>query len=179
MNSKLILTTLAVGFMGLATHAHAQTAMKIGYADVDYIVSKMPELGGVTGELQALGQQLQNQQQSVMAEYQVKLQDYQQRASIMTADEKQSAEQDLTNRQRQIREFEQNAQNSLLKKRADMMKPLYAKVGSTIEAVAKENAYSHVLNGRVNGVDVVLYASNNFDVTDLVLKKMGVAVDAN
>ncbi|MDX1629935.1 MAG: OmpH family outer membrane protein, partial [Fulvivirga sp.] len=54
------------------------------------------------------------------------------------------------------------------------MEPIYSKVGNTIEAVAKENGYTYILNGNVGGVDVVLYADDKNDVSDLVLKKMGI-----
>ncbi len=50
--------------------AHAQTAMKIGYADVDYILSQMPEAKQVDSEYQAYEAQLQNQLQAKGQEFQ-------------------------------------------------------------------------------------------------------------
>ena len=54
------------------------------------------------------------------------------------------------------------------------MTPVYEKVGKAIEDTAKENGFSMVLSQQIGGLDVVLYADDTSDISDLVLKKMGV-----
>jgi outer membrane protein len=54
------------------------------------------------------------------------------------------------------------------------MEPVYKKVGKAIEDVAKENGYTFVLNQQIGGLDVILYGDEKNDVSDLVLKKLGV-----
>lgn len=54
------------------------------------------------------------------------------------------------------------------------MDPVQAKVGKTIEDVAKENGFSLILNLQISGLDVILYGDDKLDVSDLVLKKMGI-----
>ena len=58
------------------------------------------------------------------------------------------------------------------------MEPVYAKVGKAIEEVAKENAFTFVLNQQIGGLDVILYGDPSADISDLVLKKMGVTPTA-
>lgn len=172
MRNKLLLTVIALSF-GLAA-AQAQTAPKIAYADVDYIIAQMPEAKQVEAELKAHNTQLQNQMQAKYQEYQQKLQAYQQGASTMVDAIRQEKETELAQLEQRIQKFQQDAQSSMQKKQVDLMQPLYTKVGNNIEAVAKENGYSYVLNGQIGGIDVVLYADEKFDISDLVLKKMGV-----
>ncbi len=176
MKNRLLLV-LALTFTGLA--AQAQSTMKIGYADVDYILSQMPEAKQVESELQTHNTQLQNQLQAKYQEYQQKLQSYQQSAASMVDAIRQEKETELAQLEQRIQKFQQDAQTSIQKKSSALMEPLYAKVGNTIETVAKENGYTYILNGNVGGVDVVLYADAKNDVSDLVLKKMGITPTSN
>ncbi|QSE98586.1 OmpH family outer membrane protein [Fulvivirga lutea] len=176
MKNKLVLAIAAILFIGTA--ATAQT-MKIGYADVDYILSEMPESKQVESELQAHNTQLQNQLQAKYQEYQQKAQAYQQSAATMVDAVRSEKETELAQLEQRIQKFQQDAQTSMQKKSATLMEPLYAKIGSNIEAVAKENGYTHILNGQVGGIDVVLFADEKFDISDLVLKKMGITPSSN
>lgn len=177
MRNKLLLTVIAFAF-GLVA-AQAQTALKIAYADVDYIMSQMPETKQVESELKAHNTQLQNQLQAKYQEYQQKLQAYQQGASTMVDAIRQERETELAQLEQRIQKFQQDAQSSMQKKTTDLMQPIYTKIGNNIETVAKENGYAYVLNGQVGGIDVVLYADEKFDISDMVLKKMGVTPSAN
>ena len=67
---------LVLGFVTVV--ANAQTApLKIGYTDVEYLLSQMPEMKQVQTELQTLQTQLKKQYDSKVAEFQKKLQEYQ------------------------------------------------------------------------------------------------------
>ena len=54
------------------------------------------------------------------------------------------------------------------------MDSVYKKVAKGIDEVAKENGFSFVLNQQIGGLDVILYGDDKMDVSDLVLKKLGV-----
>lgn len=177
MKNRLLLAIAAVLFFGVT--ASAQTAMKIGYADVDYILSQMPESKQVESELQAHNTQLQNQLQAKYQEYQQKLQAYQQGAATMVDAVRAEKETELAQLEQRIQKFQQDAQTSMQKKSTTLMEPLYSKIGSMIETVAKEGGYTHILNGQIGGIDVVLFADEKFDVSDVVLKKMGITPPSN
>ena len=59
-------------------------------------------------------------------------------------------------------------------KQTQLMDPVYKKVGKAIEDTAKESGFNMVLSQQIGGLDVVLYADEASDISDLVLKKMGV-----
>lgn len=171
MKNRLLLGVAALFFLVCSTQAQT---IKIGYADVDYILSQMPEAKEVQSELEAHNTQLQNQLQAKYQEYQQKLQAYQQGAANMIDAVRQEKETELAQLEQRIQKFQQDAQGSLQKKSQSLMEPIYAKVGAAIEAVAKENGYAYILNGQIGGMDVVLYADEKHDVSDLVLKNLGV-----
>ena len=177
MRNKLLLAVFAFSLVGLA--AQAQTALKIGYADVEYIISKMPEIKQVQSELDATSVQYENQLKSKYTEYDQKLKAYQDGVETMLDAVRQDKEAELTRLQQDIQRFQQTAQTSLQQKQGELMKPLYEKLGTTIEALAKEEGYSHILNGQLGGVDIVLYADEKYDVSDKVLKKMGIEASTN
>lgn len=160
---------------GLMTSAaSAQTATKIGYADVDYIFSQMPEFKQIDADMRSLENQLKKNLETKGQEFQRKVAEYQQNLNTMLDAVRQNTERELTQLQANLEKMQQDAQAEIQKKQASLMEPVYAKVGKAIEDVAKENGYTLVLNQQIGGLDVILYGDNNADVSDLVLKKMGV-----
>ncbi len=156
--------------------SNAQTApLKIGYADVEYIFSQMPEAKQIDNELQTLQGQLKKQYDTKVAEFQKKLKEYQDPANSTLPDAvKQNSERELQQLQQNIQKLEQDSQTDLQKKQVSLMEPVYAKVGKAIEEVAKENAFSLILNQQISGLDVILFGDDKLDVSDIVLKKFGV-----
>lgn len=169
---KLVL--LAV--LGMAAIvSHAQTAStKIGYADVDYIFSQMPESKQIDSELKSLQTQLKNQIDTKYQEFQKKFQEYNQNINNMIDAVKANTERELQQMQQNIEKLQQDAQTTVQNKQTQLMEPVFKKVGKAIEDVAKENGYSFILSQQIGGLDVILYGDEKMDVSDLVLKKLGV-----
>ncbi len=169
MKSRFIVYVAALVLMAFS--ANAQT--KIGYADVDYVYTKMPESKEIESKLQSHTTMLQNQMQAKYTDYDTKLKAFQ----SMPADTPEAIQQDKANELQQLQEsitkFQQDAQASLEKKRVQLMEPIYTKVGNAIKAVATENGYDYILTAGVGGADIVLYASEKFDISDQVITKLG------
>ena len=84
-------------------------------------------------------------------------------------------ERELGALQESIQKFQQDAQTSLQTKQSSLMEPVISKVGVAIEAVAKENDYSFILTPQIQGnTDILLYSDEKYDISALVLKKLGV-----
>src|SRR5687768_7292647 len=173
MRKLALLFVLAIAT--ITTQAQNPTAStKIGYADVDYIFSQMPEAKQIDTELKSTQSQLKNQIDSKTQEFQKKLADYQQNLNTMLDAVRQNTERELTMLQENLQKLQQDAQTTIENKRNQLMEPVYGRVGKAIEDVAKENGYTFVLNQQIGGLDVILYGDENNDVSDLVLKKLGV-----
>jgi outer membrane protein len=159
-----------------AVISNAQTApLKIGYADVEYIFSQMPEAKTMDAELQTLQTQLKKQYDAMVANFQQKLKVYQDPANANVPDAvRQNSERELQQLQQNIQKLEQDSQADLQRKQAQLLEPIQLKVGKAIEDMAKENGFSFVLISQIGGVDVILYGDEKLDVSDLVLKKMGI-----
>ncbi|NOT75276.1 MAG: OmpH family outer membrane protein [Cyclobacteriaceae bacterium] len=155
--------------------AFAQTAQKIGYADWEYIFSQMPESKQIDNELKTHGTQLEAQLKAKYSEYEAKLKTYQSTAATMLDAVRKDKETELTQLQENIQKFQQDAQTSLQKKQTTLMAPIYTKVGKAIEDAAKENGYSFIFAPQMpQGGDILLYSDEKFDISLLVLKKLGI-----
>lgn len=170
MRKLIVLIALVIGFTG----AQAQTAQKIGYADPDYILSQMPEAKQIEVELKSTQTQLKTQIDTKAQEFQKKLKDYQDNLQTMIDAVRANTERELTQLQQNLERLQQDAQTSIQNKQIQLMQPVYAKIGKAIEEVSKEQGYSLILSTRVSGLDVVLYGDEKIEVSDLVLKKMGI-----
>jgi outer membrane protein len=80
--------------------------------------------------------------------------------------------------QQNIEKLQQDAQTTIQAKQTQLMEPVYKKVGKGIEDVAKENGFTFILNQQIGGLDVILYGDEKMDISDLVLKKLGVTPTA-
>ena len=162
--------------LGLGAHlSQAQTAsVKIGYADVDYIFSQLPESKAIEAELKSTQAQLKNQIDAKYQEFQKKLADYNANLNTMLEAVRQNTERELTQMQQNIEKLQADAQTSIQTKQTQLMDPVYKKVGKGIEDVAKENGFTFVLNQQIGGLDVILYGDEKMDISDMVLKKLGV-----
>ncbi|MTI31651.1 OmpH family outer membrane protein [Xanthovirga aplysinae] len=175
---KRSIVAIAVLFVTLFSaniNANAQTsAVKIGYANIEYIVSVLPEAKQVNSDLQAHQTQLQNQYQAKMQELQKLFEDYQKGAATMDAALRSSKEAELQNRQEEINKFQQDAQISISQKQQQLFQPLFTKASDAIKKVAEANGYTHVLSMDAVGSPVLLYAREEDNISNLVLKELGV-----
>jgi outer membrane protein len=162
--------------------AFAQTTpvvQKLGYADTDYILMQLPDSKKIETDLQAHGSQLEATLKSKVADYENKLKAYQQGAATMIDAIRQDKEAELTQLQQGIEKFRQDAETSFARKNQDLMKPVVDKIGKAIEAVAKEQGYTFIISMQApGGNDILLHSDEKFDISNDVLKKLGVTAPA-
>lgn len=172
----------AVGMMAMSMVSNAQTAapLKIGYTNVEYILAVMPESKQIESDLKAYSSQLESQLQTKYKEYQTKGEAYQKGAQTMTDVIRADKEKELMNLQSSIEEFQKNAEVSLQKKQQALLEPAYKKMQKAIDDVAKENGFTYVFNSDAGyGTNaILLHAPESDNISDLVLKKMGVTPPA-
>lgn len=171
-------TLLAALAIGLTITAKAQTetpAQKIGYADTEYILTQLPKFKQIEAELKTHGAQLENQIKAKAEDFQAKLKAYQSMPATTPEAIKADKERELQSLQENYQKFQQDAQSSMQKKQADLMDPIYKQIGKAIEDVAKENGFTFILQPQLpTGGDVLLYSDEKFNISNLVLKKLGV-----
>jgi outer membrane protein len=173
MKIKLFLTAL-VAVMFLSFQSNAQ--VKIGYTNVDVILGQLPETKTVEAELKTRKDQYDASYKQKVTDFQTKLQAYEKGAATMSDVIKADKEKELQTAQASIEEFQKSAQDDLQKKQNQLLAPILQKIQTGIDAVAKEAAYTHVFNidAGQGTTPILLYATEESNITNLVLKKLGV-----
>ncbi|MBC6991397.1 MULTISPECIES: OmpH family outer membrane protein [Hymenobacter] len=177
MNKIRVVLAAAALLFTTATAVQAQAPLKIGYTSVEYILSQMPESKQIESQLKDYSTQLRTQLDTKATEYRTKGEAYQKGASTMTDVVRADKEKELQNLQNSIQEFQQNAETSLQQKQQTLLKPALDKLQKTIDDVATENGYTYVLNSD-GASPVLLHGPKDGDISDLVLKKMGITPGA-
>lgn len=161
-----------------APAAHAQAPLKIGYTSVEYVLSQMPERKQIESELKTYSGQLEAQLKTKQTDFQTKLEAYNKAGSTMTAVVKADREKELQTLQQGLQEFSATAQQSLQQKQQQLLSPALDKVQKNIDLVANENGYTYILNSDAGSSPILLHGPKDGDVSDLILKKMGITPTA-
>lgn len=147
---------------------------KTGYTNVEYIISKLPDVKKISEELEKQKKQYDAAYQEKVKDFQTKLNSYQKSGGNLPEIIKKDKEKELETLQASIQELQQNAEKDLANRQSQLVQPLYVKVYSAIQTVAEENGYKFIFNtGDSNQMRHLLVAPTDGDVSDLVLKKLG------
>jgi outer membrane protein len=166
-----------LAFLVASVSAKSQdSSIKIGYTNAEYILSNMPEAKQIEADLKVHEQQLSAQLEAKSKDFQAKVAEYQRTAENMIPEVRADKEQELQNLQSSIQKFQQDAQTSLQRKQGELLQPAFDKIQKAIDEVAKANGYSHVFNsGQPEvGLNILLYAREEDNISDLVLKQLGI-----
>jgi outer membrane protein len=177
---KFFVAAACMMAMTFVSNAQSAASLKIGYTNVEYILALMPESKRIESDLKTYSSQLEAQLQQKYKEFETKGEAYQKGAATMTEVIRADKEKELTSLRASIEEFQRNAEVSLQKKQQSLLEPAYKKMQQAIDEVSKENGYTYVFNSDAGyGTNaILLHAPEDGNISDLVLKKMGVTPPA-
>ncbi len=166
---KKYLLFSALLFIG-SSSLFAQT-QKIGYVDSQVILNQLPEAIKAQGDLDALTNQWTAHLDTMTAEYQQALADYQKQANTMPDKEKLARQQKLVSQEQAIMDYrkEKFAQGTgeIYKKQDEIFTPVKNKIYKAIKEIAKKEDMKFVFDKA--GDVVLLYADPQYDITYKVL----------
>ena len=163
MNKLLIILLLIIPTLGWAQGG------KYAFASEGYILSALPETKQVEAQLDSYKKQLDTRLETKVKEYQEKGADFERNYANMTDLERADKQEELQVIQDSILKFERDAQTSLQEKQQELLEPVIDKVQNAIDAIATEKGYDYVVRA-----EALLFAKPAFDISDLVIKKLGV-----
>lgn len=146
---------------------------KIGYVNVEYVVGLLPETKIIKSEYTSFEKQIQNKLEGRLETLQQKAQAFQEGYETMTEALKEKKQAEFQQLKEELERLQLESQDKLSSKRNDLFKPVYEKVRSAIEQVAKEHGYTYILSQNLDGIPVLLYADEQHNISDRVLKKLG------
>lgn len=158
----LILAVIVLGFSSMT----AQT--KVAHINFRETLMLMPEAKAMSAALEKLTKTYEDDLKAQASQLQAKLKRYDAEAASQTQEVNAQRAQEVQQDQQNFQLAQQTAQQELQKKESDDIKPIFEKLKTTIEAVAKEQGYDYVLEFSS------LIVANGTDLTPLVKAKLGI-----
>lgn len=173
-----------LGFI-FCVSAFSYSQIKIGYVDRDGIIKQMPDYKKVEDEYQAYAKLYADTLQAKDTELKTKAEVFKKRyeeaqkqveSGLVKSDvELKKLSDEIAELQKELQTlddaltgYKQKAQNELMQRQADLLKPLVEKMTKTVEAVAKEMKINFVFNK----TDDLIYGDKDSDITFKVLDKL-------
>lgn len=160
-----------IGLMSFAASVQAQTKQKFGHIDSQALLESMPERAQADKALEDFAAQLEKQLGAMTKELEAKIQDYQANEATMSEIIAQTKAEEIQNLQQRIQAFQQNAQQSLVKKEAEVYQPILDKAKEAIEKVSASNGYTYVFD---TSSGALLFQPDGENIIDLVKKELGI-----
>ncbi len=150
--------------------------LKLGYTNIDYLLRQMPESKEIENQLTIQRTQADNELKRMSKEFEDKYAAYEKGQGQMSEVIKKDREAELQSLQSRVQEFQTNAQKTLQDKYGQLVNPVIQKIQKNIDIVAKENGFTYVFNldAGAGTTPILLFAPEDGNISDLVLKKMGV-----
>ena len=169
----LLLMGTALLFAMGTMPAFAQV-LKIGYVNSSKILEEYPEAQEAKKKLEAYGKQIQDTLETMSSAYQTKLQEYQQKSSLMTEQAKQTAQQELLAMEQRAMDFRERKlgrDGDFSRYQDKVLNPIYDKVKKVIEEIAKVEKLTFVFD-KTESIQVLLYGDTKFDYTYTVIDRL-------
>ncbi len=177
MKKYIFILLLAI----LSQSAWAQGEIKIGYTNVELILQYMPETKAIEAELGKLEDAIRKTLEVKQKYYQQKLtefMEYKQSGKPLTPEMEKAATTELQRLEGEVQKGIGDAEEKLMKRRMELLKPVQDKLQNAIDTVAKEGGYTYILNQAVgDGIPSILYGKESDNLTTLIAKKLGIAVE--
>lgn len=167
---KTVRVLILIAIVVISASSFGQKGIKVGHINSNDLLTAMPERATIQKDIEDHAAQLTATLDAMRKEYETKVADFQTKQDVMTDIIKNNKVKEITDLEKRITEFQQTAQADLQKKEQDLLQPIIDKAKEAIEAVAKENSYTYILD---SSVGVVLYSVEGDDILPLVKKKLG------
>lgn len=139
----------------------ATFAQKFGHVNSQDIISTLPDIARINGELQAIAQQYENDLKSMQDEFQRKAEEYEKAKPTMNATTQQETEAQLQEMYSKIQQTYQQNQQDMQRQQQEKMAPVQQKIQTAIQNVGKAGNYTYIFE-----VGAAVYIGNDSkDVT--------------
>ncbi len=166
------LRTFLPALLLVASTAHAQ---RIAFVDTKYILEQMPDYAAAQQELDRQSKKWQDEIDERWGQIKRLREAFNAEAILLTEEMKKSRQQEIGQKEQEARDLQQKrfgVGGDLFKKRQELIQPIQDRIYEAVKEVA---GTSYVAIFDIGGVgNNVLYASEKYDKSDSVLRKLGI-----
>ena len=151
-------------------------AQKIGYCNIEFVLSQMPETQSMNQTLQTYSKKLSENLEAKNTFAQSKLQAYQAKLEGgATEEELKPLMDELVKLDNELKETAADSERKLQQKRIELLGPIQEKLQKEIKTLAETDGYTYILNTvDGSGVSLVLKAPEENDVTAKLMERLGI-----
>ncbi len=172
MKNKFNYLVLAIVLLMSSNIAFGQGKDKLGHIDSNKLLQIMPERAQAQKAIEAHAKKLEETLGVMKTEFEKKYTAYAASADSLSPLIRQTKEAELGELQQRIQAFQQQAQQELMNKENELIKPIVDKLRKAIDEVATANGYTYIFD--IGSGSVVHYPKDKNDISDLVKKKLGI-----
>jgi len=147
--------------------------LQIGYVNSDSIIKNLPDAQDAQKRIDAQIQEWKEDIQKMERELDAKKKDFDKRKLVMSDNKKIVIEKEIEKLEADIVKFRDGKfgyKGELYTQQEELMKPIQNKIFTAIEEVAKDEELDFIFDK--SGQIMFLFAKEEYDVTDLVMKKL-------
>ncbi|PSQ95483.1 MAG: hypothetical protein BRD55_10645 [Bacteroidetes bacterium SW_9_63_38] len=152
---------------------------KIGYVDTKYVLRNMPEYTTVQQKLDKLEQQWRQKVQKKQKEVRSLEQEFEARKLLYTEEERKREKKAIEQARKEVEQLREKyfgPDGQLYSRQQELMRPIQERVLKATESVATEGGYDYVIDKK--GETLLLYAKKQHDLSDRVLRELGINVES-
>lgn len=160
---------------------HGQAQVKIGYMDVQAVMSELPQMDDVQSQLEGFVSEKQQQLQDRTASFQEAVANYQENQASMSQQQQNAREEELGNMEEDLRTFQQSLQTEIQQYRQQLLAPVYEDIDVAIANIAEEMDLDFVLNkATMRGENIVQFsAQETLNITNRVVQRINSQTNQN
>lgn len=143
------------------------------YINADSLLVNYDFFNEIQTQLQDKGAKLDKEYQNRAQGLQREVNDYQRNVNNLTIGQAKALEEDLIKKQQNLRLYQENLSQQLMKEEAKLNKELYDKVTNYLKQYCSENNIDLVV--KYNQGSDVLYANDGMDITNQVIEGLNMA----
>ena len=169
--NSFVRLVFVMAFLFFGTGIYAQ---KFAYVDSKYILSHMPEYVAAQKQINELSSEWQAQVEQKYTAIEQLEKSFQAEKILLTEEMKKKREADITERREEAKQYQKSkfgVEGDLFKKREELVAPIQEQIFQAIEDIASQSQYMVVFD-KANHSNL-LYTNPKHDISDKVLKKMG------
>jgi outer membrane protein len=174
LNMKKIVGTLII-LVGLANVASAQ---RYAYVDTQYILDNVPDYAKAQEELDRLAEVWMKEVESGFALVEQKRREFETEKILLPEEIKKQRLKEIADVELEAKELQKQrfgVGGDLFMKREELIKPIQDQIFNAIQAIAAERNFAFVFD-KANQSNL-LFADSKYNISDQVLRKMGIKVD--
>ncbi len=162
--------------MGADRRLHPKKAHRIGYTNLELVLSYMPEAQQVEAELRTYEKKILEQLNIKQAYLQSKIEEHTELKLTegLSPVQEEERRKEIMRLDEELKRFRKESEQNYLKKKAELLQPVIDRLQKAINELAEAEGYDYILSrSNSTGVATILYGPKSEDVTEKLLRAPG------